>query len=296
MQRRRGGVGCAAIAACLLAALGLAGSASAEPLGDFARFKYCPWTDAEVDKCLYAVTNGGEIVLGKRTVPLGKNSMLLQGGLSEPVAEFSTVFAATNDATLVRNPQPIPGGLAGLVPEASSSYLVKRLIKFFFENKLTVANLSPELATPASDLRFSEAHLLAEKDVALELPLKLRLENPFLGKRCYVGSAASPVELELTTGATSPAAPNKPIEGSAGKAESLGGGEILRQNGAKLVDNAWAAPAATGCGGVIAFLVDPIVNAQLGKMAAGSNTAILTGVIDLADAAAVKLCDEDDCF
>jgi hypothetical protein len=284
----------AAIAVWLLVALCFAGTASADPLGDFARFKWCPWTVAEVDKCLYSATTGGEVVLGKKTVPIVK-PITLQAGVSASVAKFSKVFAATNGVTLAKVPQPVPGGLAGLVPDASSDYLVKSLIKFFFSNGLTGVNLTPELAKPASEIHFSKGHLLSEEGVALELPLKFRLENPFLGKRCYVGSEAVPVMWNLTTGETSPPGPNKPIEGSAGKTKFLGGGEILHQDEAELVDNAWEAPPATGCGGVIAFLVDPIVNAQLGSLAAGYNTAILPGTIDIADAEVVELCAATDC-
>jgi hypothetical protein len=227
-------------------------------------------------------------------VPIVK-PITLQAGVSAPVAKFSEVFAATDGVTLAKVPQPIPGGLAGLVPDALSPPLVKSLAKFFFENKLTGANLTLELAKPASEIHFSKGHLLSEKGVALELPLQFRLENPFLGKRCYVGSEAAPVQWNLTTGGTSPPAPNKPIEGSAGATKFLGGGEILHQDEAELVDNAWEAPAATGCGGVIAFLVDPIVNIQLGKLAAGYNTAILKGTIDIADAEVVELCAATDC-
>lgn len=294
-MRRRGVVTTPAVlAVVLLVALCHAGTASADPLGDFARFKWCPWSVVGVDKCLYSATTGGKIVLGKKTVPIEKQ-MVLQAGVSAPVAKFSEVFAATNGVTLAKAGQSIPGGLLGLVPEASSDYLVKGLIKFFFENKLTGVNLTPELAKPVSEISFSKGHLLSEEGVALELPLKFRLENPFFGKRCYVGSEAAPVMWNLTTGETSPPVPNKPIEGSAGKTKFLGGGEILHQDEAELVDNAWEAPAATGCGGVIAFLVDPIVNTQLGSLAAGYNTAILTGTVDIADAEVVGLCDATDC-
>jgi hypothetical protein len=294
MKGRGAATGATAIAVWLLVALGFAGTASADPLGDFARFKWCPWTVAEVDKCLYSATTGGEVVLGKKTVPIEKQ-IVLQAGISVSVAKFSEVFAATDGVTLAKAPQPIPGGLAGLVPDALSPPLVKSLAKFFFENKLTGANLTPELAKPVSEIHFSKGHLLSEKGVALELPLKFRLENPFLGKRCYVGSEAAPVLWNLTAGETSPPAPNKPIAGSAGKTKFLGGGEILHQDEAKLVDNAWEAPAASGCGGVIAFLVDPVVNTQLGSLVAGYNTAILTGTIDIADAEVVELCAATDC-
>jgi len=43
--------------------------------------------------------------------------------------------------------------------------------------------------------------------------LEVRLENPFLGNSCYIGSNAHPVVIEFTSGTTSPPAPNKPING-----------------------------------------------------------------------------------
>jgi hypothetical protein len=52
--------------------------------------------------------------------------------------------------------------------------------------------------------------------------VKVRLENPFLGSECYVGSNSSPVVLNLTTGTTSPPAPNKPIKGTVGNIEVNG--------------------------------------------------------------------------
>jgi hypothetical protein len=41
---------------------------------------------------------------------------------------------------------------------------------------------------------------------------------PLLGSSCYVGSSARPLQLNLTAGATSPPAPNKPISGKRGEA------------------------------------------------------------------------------
>jgi len=44
---------------------------------------------------------------------------------------------------------------------------------------------------------------------------------------------------------------------------------MLKLNGTKLVDNAWAAPGASGCGGFLAeLLLNPIVNASPGLPAA----------------------------
>jgi hypothetical protein len=124
------------------------------------------------------------------------------------------------------------------------------------------------------------------------MPVKVHLENPFLGKNCYVGSSTSPIVWKLTTGTTAPPEPNKPITGSAGSLEVLEEGAVAKLTGTKLVDNAWSAPKASGCGGILGFLVNPIVNTQLGTITAGHNTAILKNTIYIGSAFATKENDE----
>jgi len=287
------GVACTAMLLVALATLGFASSAQAKLTGEFTKFQYCPYTTATVERCLYSVTTGGEVVLGAKKVPIEKE-VILQGGYTEPATEgaeagFAKFFAATNGVTLSKAPQNVPGGLAGIVPDEKSPALVKALIKFFFENSLTGVNSTLELANSASDIRISENHLAEAEGVALKMPVKIHLENPFLGKSCYVGSSSSPIKFELTSGVTNPPAPNKPITGSTGAVEFLEGARILRLKGAEIVDNAWSAPTASGCGGILSFLVNPIINGQLGLPAAsGKNTAILKNTIMTTTAFALK--------
>ena len=71
----------------------------------------------------------------------------------------------------------------------------------------------------------------------LTLPVRVHLENLFLGSGCYVGSASNPVTIELTTGTTNPPPPNKPISGATGEFGSKAGGEILTLTNNVLVNN-----------------------------------------------------------
>jgi len=298
MQTHRRRVAGAALMVVALAALGLAGPAQAKLTGSYTKFAQCPYTNAEVRKCIYSVTESGEVVLGSKKVPIEK-PVILQGGYGPIIEErgeeeFAKFYAATNGETLPKAPQNVPGGLAGIVPEASSPPLVKALIKFFFENSLTGLSSTVELAKPASEIRVSEIDLAGEIGTALEMPVKVHLENPFLGKNCYIGSSSSPITWKLTTGTTSPPAPNTPITGASGVAEFLEGGRILVLKGTKLVDNSWSAPTASGCGGILAFLVNPIINSQLGSTTAGHNTAILAGTVNIASAIAVKKNNEEN--
>ena len=70
-------------------------------------------------------------------------------------------------------------------------------------------------------------------------------------------------------------------------------GQILKLKGSELVDNAWSAPGPSGCGGILAFLVNPIISSQLGTTTAGNNSAKLKGDIWESPALAVKINNEE---
>jgi hypothetical protein len=297
MLKRKGfGAVCLVMSVVAVAALGFASSASALS-GEFTKFKFCPWTNTEVKRCAYSVATGGEVVLGKKAVPI-VNPVTIQGGYGRaseegPEEGFSKFFAATNGVTLSKAAQPVPGGLLGLVPPEGSPPLVKELVELAAKNGLTGVNSTLELARPASEIRISEIHLAEEEGIALKLPVKVHLENPFLGSSCYLGSSTSPIIWELTVGTTKPPKPNEPISGDGGVTKFYEEGQIVELENAVLVDNAWSAPAPTGCGGILASLVDPIIELQLGSTAAGHNTAILDNNISASPALAVKTNDEE---
>jgi len=279
-----------------LLALGLsAGFAQAKLTGNYTKFAQCPYPNLEVKKCIVSVTESGEVVLGSKKVPI-VNPVTLQGGFGAAIeekegAEFAKFYAATNGVTLSKTPQPVPGGLAGIVNcKEIKDFFLRISCEVTFENGLTGLDSTLELAKPASDIRVSENNLAGETGTALQMPIKIHLENPFLGSSCYVGSATNPVIWKLTSGTTNPPAPNTPITGSAGEIEFLEEGRILVAKNSKLVDNAWAAPGVNGCGGfLVELLLNPIINSASGlPAAAGKNTAILKGTLNVASAAAVR--------
>jgi hypothetical protein len=264
----------------LLAALGATG-AMAAPKGEYAVFADCPTANPALSGCIAAKTEGGEITIGKQTVPI-KNVQTLQGGFTEDEFENQTFVGAADGNTLSKTGQPVPGGLAGLISCPEISNIIERIAcEVAFENGLTGVNAVTELAVPASQIGLNENNLLAENGTALTLPVKIRLENPFLGSACYIGSNSSPVTLKLTTGTTAPPAPNKPIKGKLGTLTTRSESRILVISNNTLVDNAFSAPGVSGCGGVFSFLLNPIINAKLGlPSAAGHNTAILNGKLE----------------
>jgi len=295
MQKHRMKVACAALGALALAALALAGPAAATLPPAYAKFANCPYKNPEASKCIYSTTVGGEVVLGSKKVPIVK-PVVLQGAYTEGDAAGNSKFlAATNGVTLSKAAQPVPGGLAGLVNcKAISDFFLRISCEVTFENGVTGLNSTLELARPASEIVVNENNLAGETGTALRLPVKVHLENPFLGSSCYVGSSSSPIIWNLTSGTTAPPPPNKPIKGTAGHLTFLEEGGILETEGTTLVDNAWSAPGVNGCGGLLSLVLDPVVDVSAGlPAAAGKNTAILINDTFISPALLVLIEDEE---
>jgi hypothetical protein len=282
----------AALLAVAVAALAFAAPALAgKPTGAYANFTQCPLSNKEVSLCVYADTTSGEFKIGSTEVPLIK-PVILQGGLIqiEELAKVKFVNAA-NGETLSKTPQTVPGGLLKIFSPSFFPEPLKKIFNEFIDKGITGVTATTELV---GEVQINLGNELAGEGTALTLPTRVHLENGFLGNGCYVGSKAHPVTVELTTGTTSPPAPNKPITGSVGEVELKEGGLIIVINKNSLVNNSFAAPGAEGCGSQILFglftgLIDEAVNSEVGlPSAAGHNTAILNGKQELGAAAAVQ--------
>lgn len=263
---------------------------AAAPTGEYAEFANCPYDTPGVAACIVAKTESGEFIVGKKTVPISK-TITLQGGGREVNEEGASEFvSATNDESLSKTPQSVPGGLAGLVECDKITNIVERVLcEAAFENGVTGVNATTEIAGSASGIRLNTGNLVSETGVALTLPVKIHLENPFLGSECYIGSNANPISLELTTGTTAPPPPNESIKGYSGEITTNPAGTIVTVTENVLVDNSFAAPGTTGCGGAFSFLIDPIIESQIGvPSASGENTAVLKGRFKSAEAEEVR--------
>ena len=251
-----------------LASLGMTSSAMAkEPTGDFAIFKQCPRFTGGVNHCLYSTIKSGEVTIGKTSVPI-TNPITLQGGYDRTEGPITYTFVgAINGETLSKSPQKVPGGLLDLVKcNEISNFLEKIACELVFENGTDGCQCHrPNSRSRPAKSGSTPTTSLNEEGVALSLPVKVHLENPFLGSECYVGSSSSPVTLNLTTGTTSPPQPNKPISGKLGELRIQRRMRIHRKlPKASLVDNSFSVPAANGCGGIFSFLIDPIVDCETG--------------------------------
>ena len=168
---------------------------------------------------------------------------------------------------------------------------LSKIFNEFINKGITGVTASTELVgTP----KISLENALSASGTALQLPVRVHLENEFLGSKCFVGSKAHPVTVEFTTGTTSPPLPNKPISGNPGELELKDGGALIIDKKNSLVNNSFAAPEAEGCGSQILFglftgLIDGAVDLEIGlPSVAGHNTAILNGNEEVGVASAVR--------
>lgn len=281
------------VGALLGAMLIPAASASAALEGEYARFKTCPLANVNVKACVVAESTGGTFTMGAKNVPL-KNPVILKGG-----AEFLSgeglfgplnFVAPTDGQTLSKTPQPVPGGLTGIVAPSWWPQLLKDLFNETINNGFTGVQATVELAGPASSVKLNVPATAFGVGTALSMPVKVKLSNPFLGSNCYIGSNSNPIKLNLTTGTTSPPPPNTPISGDPGEFVGIDEGAIVVLKKNRLVDNSFAAPGANGCGGILfSWAVDPFVNSIVGvPSAAGTNTAILEGSNYIGDADIIR--------
>lgn len=166
-------------AGATLASMALLASAAeattpAPPYQDFAG---CP-SKAEnpfVASCLKFTFSGGSIGIGNREVPI-TNPIVFRGGDEQITGNF--IF--NGEGGIVPVKQTVPGGLIGLTG-------LKWLDEVLGSQEALKLYATVELAGTPGSVSGS----------TLALPVKIHLENPFLGESCDIGSAASPIDLDL---------------------------------------------------------------------------------------------------
>jgi hypothetical protein len=237
-----------------MAMLSPAAQAAEELNPGYEQFAGCPNPFTENEKivtCLRSVITGGNFKMGSKDVPIEK-PITLTGGVENELKNFSY----NSEGGLTKVKQTVPGGVIGLTG-------LDWLINFLNVEQLKLYAVTELAGTPTfTDLNNTT------------LPIKVHLINPVLGESCYVGSNAKPITLNLTTGTTSPPAPNKPITGKPAKTGVDPVLEIFFAKEGIFVDNSFAAPGASGCVlqlGIIPLNIDALINVASGLPSAAGN-------------------------
>ncbi|GAA2291356.1 hypothetical protein GCM10010402_57250 [Actinomadura luteofluorescens] len=237
-----------AVLGAALLSLGLASPASAanpDPIPSSFSFSDCPplpdGASPDYSQCWVGVVTSGTFKVGSFDQKIEEPIRITWANTFNPTTfETKTVFGAINAPKMLVQP-----GLFG----------------------------DPLLSAVYAKVEYAGVfEMPVSSSFEINIGLKVRLINPFLGSNCTVGTNSNPIRVALTTGTTSPPAPNTPITGE--------GLSIARPDStppvlqAKHVGNSFAVPGAKGClfgGGVADWLVN-----QVGGFpsAAGKNTMI----------------------
>jgi hypothetical protein len=264
--------------------------------GDYAAFAACPVRYSQTDLCLFTQTTGGEFMIGSKTVPLSR-TITLQGGIhvvenKEREVVKDEFIAAAGGETLSKVSQAVPGGLRAVVNPDLLDPTRRKAFDELLAKGSTQVTATIELATAASSIGMNTQNLIEARGIGLSLPLKVKLSNPFLGEKCYIGSNAHPMVVAFTTGrsaSTRLSASHRPLAGKPGHAKFKDHYNLITLSEDSLLSDSFAAPRAEGCGGTDPLAVDRAVDAGLGlPAAAGRNTAILNGTLQDANAPAVR--------
>lgn len=249
------------VGAVLVAIAVVAPLAQAEtPDPSYAKFAGCPSPKTEnpaVKTCIRGVITGGHSRFGKQEVPLS-TPVTFSGGISSILAESPLYTNPSGGMEPVK--EPVPGGLKGL-------------------------SLLANILNIKDQALYAVTEVIGSPTISLEnlhMRIRVHLINPILGNNCYIGSAANPISLNLTTGTTSPPPPSKPISGKLGTPQFDAVLEIQSVLNKVMVDNTFAVPAASGCAmtlfGGHSINIDKLVNAKLGLPAPAGTSEVVQNV------------------
>lgn len=251
----------AALTALALTAIFASAANAATPAPPYEDFAGCP-SRAEnsfVAECIKYTFSGGEIGVGNREVPV-TNPIVLRGGVEQITGDF----ISNTEGGIVPVQQTVPGGLIGLTG---------------------LKGLDEAIANSAQLKLYATVELAGNPGSVSEevftLPVKIHLQNPLLGSNCYVGSAASPIDLNLAT----TQAPSR-LRPEASRPE------VLATTGpGTFADSSYAVPGANGCQltiGAFHLPIDELVDAAYHlPSTAGNNTTTLDYGFAVVDPAVV---------
>ncbi|MFC8292969.1 hypothetical protein ACFUJ0_07575 [Streptomyces sp. NPDC057242] len=259
------------------ASMGTATAAAPELNGGWAPSTRCP-VDApamlaadgldRAPQCVASFSLSGSIKLGKTTVNTGKTN--LQIGTIQNSDGTSTVVAPPAGA-IIADSATVPGGLLGLMCPSDIPFITS-ICKQLSDGKLNKITATLESAGTPSD--FDQiAGVLTDQPI-VTLPVRIRLENPFLGSNCYIGTKEKPILLRPRNFT----APEFGLERFSADGTANEEGDVSRINllGSTQGDNTFAVPGASGCGLGLLGLIDGAVNLKTGLPSpAGKNSLVL---------------------
>ncbi|MFF1555585.1 hypothetical protein ACFVX3_31665 [Rhodococcus erythropolis] len=238
---RLGAIGIAASAVTLISVP----AASASTLDNIPGAEYCDAT--LTGTCVNVDVLSGMFNNNGFQLPLRQGDMVLSLGLSD---EGSYVSDAKNGWGVHAKPVTVPGGVLG--------------VDLPFNNLFGLAAVTAEVEGVGAPVMHDQIF-----DFNIDFPVRMKINNPFLGGNCYIGSAANPVTFELR--GVNPGTDDPPVYEVLGEPDYPA--DTLKISNVQAAATDFALPGASGCGpfGVL----NPIVNWRA-KLPNTQNTSLTT--------------------
>ncbi|MEW1816916.1 hypothetical protein [Streptomyces diastaticus] len=254
-------------------------TAAAQPAGKWAPFTRCP-VDAPAmlgadglnrsPQCVVSYATSGTIKLGNTTVVTGNSN--LQMGVVQNADGTSTVVAPPA-GSIIADSATVPGGLIGLMCPSDVPF-VTNICEQLTDGKLNKITATLESAGTPSE--FNQIAGVMTDMPIVRIPVRIKLENPFLGNNCYIGTTSKPIMLHPYN-ADAPEFTVDRFNGADGTPnEDDGDSSRLNMLGSTQVDDTFAVPGASGCGLGLLGIIDGAVNLKTGLPSpAGENKLTL---------------------
>lgn len=235
-------------------------AAAAQLGGHWAPFSRCPVDDPAmlaadgrtlIPTCVSSYSPSGSIKLGKTTTPTTWTD--LQFGVVQNTVEKTFTVVPAPAGSLLAAPAEIPGGLLGLAcpPDVP---VVTGICELLTDNSLNRVIAKVESAGSPRDYDLTAGYGNGKPIVTL--PIRIKLENPFLGDKCYIGSNANPILLKPQNLAF----PKVAVQRFDGNGTPNTAGSMLRfaLTEKNQGDSTFAVPKASGCGlgGILSGAID----------------------------------------
>ncbi|WSC17745.1 hypothetical protein OIE64_04265 [Streptomyces brevispora] len=246
--------------------------------GNWAPFNRCPVDDpamlaadgsVNIAICVASHSASGAIKLGNTEATTGAND--LQFGVVRNAQTGESKIVAPAGGAIVGDPADIPGGLLGLMCP-SGVPVVSGICNQLADNTLNRVIATVESAgTPAN---FDLTAGMQSGKTIVDIPVRIHLQNPFLGSKCYIGTTSNPVVLRPQN-VTVPAFGNQRFDAN-GAANTRGALNRVALTGNSQGDSAFAVPGVSGCGPLTLGELNWAVNLKTSlPSAAGKNHLVL---------------------